>query len=270
MKKIIITIMFFMITGAGLLCAHEWFAALTSAKAAKAGDSVTIGVYSTHHLISGENIPQPVQCAFFMLQNNSIMDIKQNVARNEEQKFLGCEFAVPAGAPTMVVVNRQGRFSSVTSAGIKTASKFTAGALGVTVVKTTYSEVWCKIYVNPDSQDTSFAKPLGLPLEIVPVTNPADIAAGKNALFKVLLRGKPVRNAELSATYKSYNNKEKDAWALKDLKTDASGIVSIAIPSAPAAKDVWIVKAAYTGKASGNPLYDEESFNSWVSFVVKQ
>ena len=270
MKKIIITAMLYVGLGGALLCAHEWFAAPATSKASKAGESVQLAVYSTHRLITGEGIPQPGQNTFFILQNNKLVDVKLNVSRNEEHKFLACEFNLPAGAPTVAVVTRPARFSSITSAGNKQGTKPVVSALGVNVVKTTYSEAWCKVYLNPDSGDKSFAQPLGLPLEIVPVTNPADMAAGKNAAFKVLLRGKPLRDADVSATYKTFNTKDEDAWAVKAVKTDASGTVTIAIPDISAAKDVWIVKAAYSGKASGSPLYDEESFSSWASFVVRQ
>jgi uncharacterized GH25 family protein len=79
----------------------------------------------------------------------------------------------------------------------------------------------------------------------VPVTNPADIAAGKSAVFKVLLHGQPLGGAAISATYRNYNPKDEDAWAIKDVKTDGTGQVTLNIPAA--AKDIWIVKAAYSG-----------------------
>jgi uncharacterized GH25 family protein len=254
----------------GALSAHEWFAAPAAAKAYKTGESVPVAVYSTHRLIAGEIIGDPGRNAFFALQNNKLIDAKISVSRNEEQKTLLGEFNLPDGAPTMVVVNNTGRFTNMTPLGRKIATKATVNAMGVSIAKTIYSEGWCKVYINPNSQDKSFAQPLGLPLEIVPLTNPADIAVGKNAEFKVLLRGKPLRDAEVFATYKGYNNKDEDTWAVNAVKTGASGEVSIPIPAAPGAKDVWIVKAAYTGKVSGNPWYDEESFSSWASFVVRK
>jgi uncharacterized GH25 family protein len=254
----------------GTVHAHQWFATLGDVKEFKPGDAVPLTVYSTHHFMVGEGVQDAARNQFFVLQNNRLTDTAVTVTRNEAQKVLTAGFTLPAGAPALVVVNSVGRFSNATPLGNKTAAKLTVKALGVNVTKTTYSEGWSKIYVNPSSQDRSFATALGLPLEIVPVTNPADIAAGSPAVFTVLLRGSPLANAEINATYRGYNSVDEEAWAVKGLKTDAAGQVTIPIPSARAARDLWIVKAAYAGEVFGSPFYEAESYNSWVSFVVRK
>jgi uncharacterized GH25 family protein len=170
----------------------------------------------------------------------------------------------------MVVANSVGRFLNATPLGTKTGAKDTVRAMGVSIARTTYNEGWCKIYINPNLRDHSFSRPLGLALELVPVTNPADTAAGKPAVFKVLLRGQPLRNAAVNATYKGFNSKDEEAWAVKDLKTDAQGQVTINIPSTPAARDIWIVKTEYFANVTRNPNYDAESFNSWAVFTVRK
>ncbi|MDR3162040.1 MAG: DUF4198 domain-containing protein [Spirochaetaceae bacterium] len=254
----------------GTVHAHQWFATLGDAKEYKPGDAVPLIVYSTHHFMVGEGVQDAARNQFFVLQNNRLTDTAVTVSRNEAQKVLTGSFTLPNGAPALVVVNSVGRFSNATPLGSKNAAKLTVKALGVNVTKTTYSEGWSKIYVNPSSQDRSFTIPLGLPLEIVPVTNPADIAAGSAAVFTVLLRGSPLANAEINATYKGYNSADEEAWAIKGLKTDASGQVSLPIPAGRAARDLWIVKAAYAGEVFGSPFYEAESYNSWVSFVVRK
>ena len=268
-RNIICAIVLFAMSG-GAAGAHEWFAVPGEAREFKAGDDVQIIVYSTHHFMVGEGIQDASRNSFFVLQNNRLTDTTVRLSRNEELRSLTGSFNLPVGAPTVVVVNNVGRISNATPVGAKTASKATVGALGVSVTKTTLSEAWCKIYINPDSQDKTFSNALGLPLEIVPVTNPADIAVGKPAVFKVLLRGKPLRDAEVNATYKSYNSKDEEAWAVKGVKTDANGQVTINIPAAQNAKDIWIVKAEYSGSVSDHPDYDAESFSSLAAFTVRK
>jgi uncharacterized GH25 family protein len=246
---------------------HEWFAVTDSTKSYRPGDTVTLSVYVTHHFMLGEIIQDSSRNAFYVLQGNRPVDTRVRVSRNEAAKALSAEFALPAGAPVTVLANSVGSFTHTTTSGPRSGTKETLKALGLTVTKTTLREGWCKIYINPDSQDRTFAQPLGLPLEIVPVTNPADIAAGEPAVFRVLLNGRPFANAPVSATYKSFNSKDEDAWAVKDIKTDGAGQVTLNIPAA--AKDVWIVKTAYSGDVSDNPNYDAAAYNSWVSFVVK-
>jgi cobalt/nickel transport protein len=268
MKKNIFMFIVLNVFLSGALSAHEWFGAIGDVKDYKAGDTVPVYSYSTHHLIAGEWIPRPG--GFYVLQNNTLNDVKITTVPNQTLNVLAQSFTLPGGAPCLVLLNSMARFSNVTTSGNKEATKATIKALGLTVTKTYISEDWCKIYINPTSQDSSFAKPLGLPLEITPVTNPADIAAGKSAVFKVLLHGQPLSGAAVSATYRNYNPKDQDAWAVKDAKTDAAGLITINIPNSAAAKDIWIVKTLYSGDVKNNPVYDAESYNSWVSFTVNK
>ena len=270
MRKNIVLIVVLFVLLFSVANAHQWFAALEETREYKAGDTVPLVVYSTHHFMVGEGIQDASRNAFFVLQDNKLTNTTVRTTRDEAKNSLTGSFTLPAGAPTMVVVNSVGRVANSTPLGSKAATKATVKAMGVSIAKTTFSEGWCKIYVNPSSQDKSFDKALGLPLEIVPVTNPTDMAIGKPAMFKVLLHGKPLRDTAINATYKSYNSKDEEAWAVKDIKTDANGQVTINIPSAQNARDIWIVKAAYTGPVSGNPEYEEESYNSLVIFTVRK
>ena len=270
MKRNILCAVALFVLLSGVASAHQWFAALEETREYKAGDTVPLVVYSTHHFMVGEGIQDASRNAFFVLQDNKLTDTAVRTVRDETKKSLTGTFTLSAGAPTMVVVNSVGRVANSTPLGSKAATKATVKAMGVSIAKTTFSEGWCKIYINPNSQDRSFDKALGLPLEIVPVTNPADMAIGKPAIFKVLLHGQPLRDTAINATYKNYNSKDEEAWAMKDIKTDANGQVTLNIPSVQNAKDIWIVKASHTGPVSGNPEYEEESYNSLVVFTVRK
>ena len=270
MRKNIVSIVALFVLLGGVANAHEWFAAIEDTREYQAGERVPLVVYSTDHFMVGEGIQDASRNAFFVLQDNKLTNTTVRTRRDEEKKSLTGTFALPAGAPTMVVVNSVGRATHSTPVGRKAATRATVKAMGVDITKTTFSEGWCKIYVNPASQDRNFDKALGLPLEIVPVTNPADMAIGKPAVFKVLLHGQPLRDAAINATYKSYNSKDAEAWAVKGTKTDANGQVTIDIPSAQNARDIWIVQASYSGPVSGNTDYDEESYDSVISFTVRK
>jgi len=268
MKKFAILIFILCAFANSAVFSHEWFAALADTKNYKAGETVPLTVYSTHHFMVGEGVQDASRNMFVVLQGNAATNTGVMTARNETQKVLSAQFDLPDGAPVIMLVNSVGNFAHTTTSGPRSGTKETIKALGLTITKTTLREGWCKIYVNPNSEDKTFALPLGLPLEIVPVTNPADIAAGKPALFKVFQNGKPLADANISATYKSFNSKDEEAWAIKDMKTNKSGEVTLNIPAA--AKDIWVVKTAYSGDVSGNPNYDAVAYSSWVSFVVRK
>ena len=152
MKKIIFVFIVLSVLLSGALSAHEWFGTVGDVKDYKAGDTVPVYVYSTHHLIAGEWIPRPG--GFYVLQNNTLNDVKITTAPNETLNVLDQSFTLPGGAPCMVLLNSTARFSNVTTSGNKNGTKATIKALGVTVTKTYISEDWCKIYINPASQDT--------------------------------------------------------------------------------------------------------------------
>jgi uncharacterized GH25 family protein len=212
MKKFLVLTIALCVFVSGAAFSHEWFAVTDSTKSYRPGDTVTLSVYVTHHFMLGEILPDAARCAFYVLQGNKPVDTRVRSSRNEAAKVLAGEFVLPAGVPVMVLANSVGSFTHTTTSGWQTGTKETVKALGMTITKTTLNEGWCKIYINPDSRDRTFAQPLGLPLEIVPVTNPADIAAGNPAVFRVLVNGRPFADAPVSATYKSFNSKDEDAW----------------------------------------------------------
>lgn len=269
MKKIIISAALIAAFPVNALFAHEWFAAPLDAKNYKSGDTFVLGVYSTHHFMVGEGVQDASRNAIYVLQDNKPVDTKVTVSRNEAQKILTAGFDIPQGAPVMVLVNSVGSFLNTTLAGPRGGTKETLKALGFSVLKTTLREGWVKIYVNPSLDDKTYAQALGLPLEIVPVTNPAGIAAGKSAVFNVLLNGKPLPNAKINATYKSYNSKDTEAWAIKDAAADKAGQITLEIPAASGAKDVWVLKAAYSGDVK-TPASDAVAYSCWISFVVQK
>jgi hypothetical protein len=147
MKKNIFVFIVLTVFLSDALSAHEWFGTIGDVKDYKAGDTVPVYSYSTHHLIAGEWIPYP--CGFYVLQNNTLNDVKITTAPDQALNVMVQSFTMPGGAPCMVLLNSTARFSNVTTLGNKEATKATIKSLGITVTKTYISEDWCKIYVNP-------------------------------------------------------------------------------------------------------------------------
>lgn len=78
----------------------------------------------------------------------------------------------------------------------------------------------------PAANDGLYKKVLGHDLEIVLLTNPADIKAGDDIKAEVLLNGKPVK-APLGLTYDGYSA-EQDAYMAK-AETGADGMASFKV-----------------------------------------
>ena len=86
-------------------------------------------------------------------------------------------------------------------------------AKGKKVLKVGKYEKFAKTMLNPAANDGLYKKVLGHDLEIVLLTNPADIKAGDDIKAEVLLNGKPVK-APLGLTYDGYSA-EQDAYMAK-------------------------------------------------------
>lgn len=107
-------------------------------------------------------------------------------------------------------------------------------------------------------------KPIGLALEIVPQDGPA-VWTSKNALnFLVLLDGKPLPNAEVTARYIGF--KPDDAWT-HTVKTDANGVAIVT----PGQAGAWVLKASHRIETTGTTrdLYDYESFVTTLALEVQ-
>ncbi|WP_341898081.1 DUF4198 domain-containing protein [Ferrovibrio terrae] len=79
-----------------------------------------------------------------------------------------------------------------------------------------------KTYLAPVA---SFAKPLGLDLEIVPQADPASLKAGDKLTVQILLKGKPLADASLVGDIFLGHDVKADK-----LKTDKDGKVTVTVP----------------------------------------
>jgi uncharacterized GH25 family protein len=110
-------------------------------------------------------------------------------------------------------------------------------AKGFTVTKSSWNEKWSKTYINPDPADQTYLIPIGHNLEIIPLTNPANIKRGQAASFRILYRVQPLPNVAVSADYDAFNPKEANAYVL-NTTSDRSGQCSIT----PTANGVWMLR----------------------------
>lgn len=113
-----------------------------------------------------------------------------------------------------------------------------------------------KTYLAPVA---TFAKPLGLDLEIIPQADPATLKAGDKLTVQVLLRGKPLADANLVTDIFVHH----DAKAEK-IKTDKDGKATVTVP-----KRVFAgVEVTYFAKDTGSEV-EGSFYNAALTFKVK-
>lgn len=73
-------------------------------------------------------------------------------------------------------------------------------------------------------------KPVGIGLELVPVTHPNDLAAGEPAQFKFLLDGQPA--AGIKIEFVEGGTRYRDEAGIQELTTGPDGVVTLTAPEA--------------------------------------
>lgn len=81
------------------------------------------------------------------------------------------------------------------------------------IVSSTRSSQWTKTYIECEAPSPDFPAIVGLPLEIVPASNPATLKKGDTAQFTVFLNGKPYTGEGYwDATYSGHSTQAEDYY----------------------------------------------------------
>jgi cobalt/nickel transport protein len=94
---------------------------------------------------------------------------------------------------------------------------------------------YTKAYVAAFGDDEGWDEPLGLKIEIVPVSKPYGLYTGNVFQGQVLLKGKPVSGAEVEVEYyseKGPGEAPSDYMVTQTIKADPNGIFTYAAPKA--------------------------------------
>ncbi|WP_160153977.1 DUF4198 domain-containing protein [Microbulbifer sp. ALW1] len=97
-------------------------------------------------------------------------------------------------------------------------------------LRVTQSSRRIETFVTLGAPSDSVLKPLGVGLELVPVTHPNDLYAGESANFKLLIDGEPAKNAEVMLI--PGGSRYRDSQDEIKVKADAAGLFSVTWPSA--------------------------------------
>ncbi|GHV82946.1 nickel transporter [Spirochaetia bacterium] len=257
--------LFVSVVSAPLAAAHEFFVIPDVVKEYKSGDTVQIDALSTHYFAVGEELEDAAVNEVYVVKNGA-KGAPLPLERNADRVWYQTNYRLTDNSPVIVVGNRKGGFYCLFTDGDYadgTRAEVTAANPGKTIATTRYFAKYSKLYLNPDAKDTSFSTPLGYDLEIIPLDNPAKLKKGSNAKFRVLYKGQPLTNAEISATYDYYNYRTANAYA-KTSKTDAKGEVSFKID----ASGLWFVRISDT-RPSAYPNTDEDNNAAIVIFSIK-
>ncbi len=133
----------------------------------------------------------------------------------------------------------------------------------------TYSELavmFAKTVLNVDGYVKAdfTSKPLGDRLEIVPLVNPATVHPGSVMPLQVLLDGKPLKTAEVQATFAGFSeNKEYKAFVGH---ADLEGKVNMVVLK----EGYWLVKVKHVIKNEDTSRADETVLVATLTFHINK
>ena len=92
---------------------------------------------------------------------------------------------------------------------------------------------YTKTAVSALGKEEGWEVPLGLPMEIVPLTRPYGLYAGNSFTGKVLFKGKPLPDSLVEVEFFNYDGKKKaptGTHVTQVVKADANGVFTFAMP----------------------------------------
>lgn len=119
--------------------------------------------------------------------------------------------------------------------------------------KVGYYQMFSRTVIAPSS---AASKPLGLPLEIVPQSDPMALKPGGRLRVRVLLHGKPLANAKLMTDYLA-------GTASPSVRTDRQGYASIKVRSA----GLSVVKVGHQMPRTDTKEADEDGYAATLAFA---
>lgn len=159
----------------------------------------------------------------------------------------------------IAMVQRKEGFSTKTTEGYKQQSK--KGLKNT--LHSRYIGMYGKAIINvgDQTQTQTIMRPVGVALEIVPLTNPSEVKAGDYFRFKLLYQGKPIAEY-INATYVGFST--ENAWAYST-RTDNRGVGDIKILTA----GIWVIKANLKAPYPDSEEADEYSYTTSLTFEVR-
>lgn len=103
------------------------------------------------------------------------------------------------------------------------------------------------------------AKPFGLPLEIVPLSDTMVLKKGQTLTVRVLFEGKPLAGAVLAPDYVNDNTDHS-------VKTDAQGRATVKLRSA----GLNVIKVSHTRPRTDRSEADEDGYSATLAFTLPQ
>lgn len=229
----------------------------------KPGEKTDVFISYGHHLPADEFIDAELLEVYSVVdhQHSARPLVKEGKSlQNNSVEFpeAGIHQAVAVKKPVQLqkVIDPDGRHKHIR--GPKSAVK-----PGDKIEESLETQQFAKAMIVVGDGKDQTAKPVGLPIEIVPVDAADQWKSGGKLRFKVIFDGQPLAEEEVEATYVGQND-EGDYF--KKVKTDKDGVATIDVAN----PGQWIIKASKKKPAKGaaKEQFDEHALTGTLSLQV--
>ncbi|MGL4667738.1 MAG: DUF4198 domain-containing protein [Saezia sp.] len=236
----------------GQTMAHEFLIKPESWNQYKAGQRLSLSVYSTHFFMKGEEIedPKTVQLSY----------AGENIPLTPNQALLTQDGSITLKAGTAAIIEGHRLpilWSETPNGGAEGGRSKHPDA----ITAASY-EKFVRLILPVNGNTNDFNKISGHKLEIVPLSNPLTAKIGDELRFRVLLNGKPAAFERIEATYDGFTD-TPSAWAYSAAPIQhGEAIVKIT------ASGLWMLRVGIT-LPNKTAEYDEEILIGILIFPVK-
>lgn len=157
----------------------------------------------------------------------------------------------------LVLASQKGGFFTRTREGSKRQSK--EGLKDV--IRCSYSSNNMKSILNVGKGGDGLDRATGQPLEIIPLSNPADLKPGDRMNVKITMRGEPY-GGMVYATYAGFSTEGAYAYTVE---ADNEGKASIRMMH----PGQWLVRAKVEQEYPDRAVCDVESYTTTLTFAVR-
>ena len=228
----------------------------------KAGEPFHVTVQSAHKFIVPEEVEVLSRVKAGIIEDGKL--VESPLSGNEAE--LCIDFTVTpkdlAGS-VMLVATKDGETWCVTNEGGKSGSRKDLEAQGLKVLSANKYDKYAKALFNTSHEDTKFAQVLGHPLEIIPITNPADAKTGSCFDVKILLNGQPY-TGPVWATYDGFVTEYENTYAYYTEAENGEAHIKLTAPG------WWGIRAAQGGLPGVEGDYDALNLRAFLLFEVKE
>jgi uncharacterized GH25 family protein len=199
---------------------------------AKAGETVSATVYSTHAFIKGEEIEDAGVTNAFIVSGGNRAPI--SLQADQAKLIYAGTVSFPSDKAVVLSGRRSPIYLATTPEGSKRGTrKDFPDARQVRAI-----EKFSKAFINASADDDVWSKPVGDRLEIMVRKSPASIKAGDEIPVQALFDGKPIAT-KLYATYDGFSARNMTFAFYAEMEESETGYVKITQPG------TWIIRVEH-------------------------